>query len=62
MTANVEQYKVIGGMMITLRNWSARYKRVINAGFRPIRIGEKIGLNNFNNNRMCGALETYRHF
>ena len=62
MTANVEQYKVNGGMMIILRNWSARYKRVINPGFRPIRIGEKIGLNNFNNNRMCGALETYRHF
>ena len=48
--------------MINLRTWSARYKRVITAGFRPIGIGEKIRLNNFNNNRMCGALETYRHF
>ena len=62
MTTNVEQYKVIGGMMMNLRTWSARYKRVITAGFRPIGIGEKIRLNNFNNNRMCGALETYRHF
>ena len=62
MTTNVEQYKVIGGMMINLRTWSARYKRVITAGFRPIGIGEKIRLNNFNNNRVCGALETYRHF
>ena len=55
MTANVEQYKVITGMMIILRIWSARYKKVTTAGFRPIRIGEKIRFNNFNNSRMCGV-------